>query len=262
MRTLLEDLYKRLIYSIALEDIMSNENQLIIEYIKAGTTSVPNLLLDNYKKIGINDTELALIIQLLHFQSRDNYFPSTALLEEKMSSSSNKIMETLQGLLRRGYLIIDDGLDEKSGLIYERYNLEPIFIKLIVLLDQKADKKAIKVKQDDKKEATINIFNSFEQEFGRALSPIEIEFISTWLDKDRHSSDIILYALKEAVFSNKLSFRYIDSILFEWKQKGIKNLDQVREHIKKFRKSKALSSSGKAASNPDFEPYNWLEESK
>lgn len=241
---------------------MSNNNQLIIEYLKAGSTSIPNLLLDNYKKIGINDAEFVVIIHLLYFQSRGNYFPSTILLEEKMSLSCDKIMETLQGLLQRGFLFIEDGLEEKSGLIYERYNLEPIFIKLFALLEQQADKKTIKIKQDNKEEATTNIFKSFEQEFGRALSPIEIELISTWLDKDAHSPEIILYALKEAVFSNKLNFRYVDSILFEWQQKGIKNLEQVREHIKKFRKNKARSGSGRISVNPDFEPYNWLEESK
>ncbi len=241
---------------------MSNKNQLIIEHIKAGTTCVPNLLLDNYKKIGIDETELVLLIHLLYFQSRDNYFPSTVLLEEKMSSSSDKIMETLQGLLHRGFLLIEDGLDEKSGLIYERYNLEPIFIRLFAHLEQEADKRTISVRQEDKEKEITNIFKSFEQEFGRALSPIEIELISTWLDKDRHGPEIILYALKEAVFSNKLSFRYVDSILLDWQQKGIKNLEQVREHVKKFRNAKASSGSGKFATNPDFEPYNWLEERK
>jgi DNA replication protein len=241
---------------------MPYRSQLIIDYLRAGTTDVPNLLLDNYKKIGINDSELLLIIQLLYFQNQNNYFPSTALLEERMSSSGDKIMDDLQRLLRQGFLLIDDGLDEKSGLIYEKYNLDPIFTKLFAYLEQQSDKNRIKIKQEDKNDAIINVFKSFEQEFGRPLSPIEIELITTWLDKDRHNPEIILYALKEAVFSNKLNFRYIDSILFEWQQKGIKSLDQVREHVKKFRKSRIVGGSDKVTLDGDFEPYNWLEESK
>ena len=56
-----------------------------------------------------------------------------------------------------------------------------------------------------------------------------------WLDEDQHSPEIIKAALKEAVISGKLNFRYIDRILFEWKKNGIKTVEQAKEHGKKFR---------------------------
>ena len=63
------------------------------------------------------------------------------------------------------------------------------------------------------------IYKLFEQEFGRLLSPMEYETIGMWFDQDKHSSALIRLALKEAVLSQKLSLRYIDRILFEWKKK-------------------------------------------
>lgn len=238
---------------------MPNKQQKFISYLVSGNTSVPNLLLDNYKSIGVTDPELVVILHLLYFQGKNNFFPSIALLEERMSLSRDKIMETLQGLLKRGFIAIDEGLDEKTGLIYEKFNLESLYVKLLSYLDQRADQATIKENNRTKKDNFVNIFKVYEQEFGRPLSPIEIELISSWLDKDQHSSELIVYALKEAVFSNKLSFRYIDAILFDWQQKGIQTLDQVRDHIKHFRRSTS-ESTVKPAVNADFQPYNWLEE--
>ena len=110
---------------------MPNKHHNLISYIVNGNTSIPNLLLDNYKNIGINDSELVVILHLLYFQGRNNFFPSIALLEQRMSLSRDKIMVTIQGLLQRGFIAIDEGIDEKTGLIYEKFNLESLYIKLI-----------------------------------------------------------------------------------------------------------------------------------
>ena len=45
---------------------------------------------------------------------------------------------------------------------------------------------------------------------------MELETISGWVDADRYPDELILLALKEAVFAGKLHFRYIDRILLEW----------------------------------------------
>ena len=78
------------------------------------------------------------------------------------------------------------------------------------------------------------IFKLFEQEFGRFLSPMESESISMWLDEDGHSIDIIRAALKEAVLAQKVSLRYIDRILFEWKKKNVKSMADVERHGRSF----------------------------
>ena len=63
---------------------------------------------------------------------------------------------------------------------------------------------------------------------------MECESITMWLDDDGHSVEIIRAALKEAVIAQKLSLRYIDRILFEWKKKNVKTLSDVESQTKSF----------------------------
>src|SRR5699024_12025362 len=86
------------------------------------------------------------------------------------------------------------------------------------------------------------IFILFEQEFGRPLSPFEIETINAWLDEDNIIPALIKAALRESVLMGKLNFRYIDRILCEWKHKGIHTVEQARESSKSFRRSEEHTS--------------------
>jgi DNA replication protein len=79
------------------------------------------------------------------------------------------------------------------------------------------------------------LFSVFEQEFGRLISPMEVETINVWLDQDGYSEDLILFALKESVFAGKLNFRYINSILADWGRNRVTNVDEARVHTQKFR---------------------------
>ncbi len=80
-----------------------------------------------------------------------------------------------------------------------------------------------------------NLYTIFEQEFGRPLSPLECETLAMWIDQDEHDASIIKAALREAVISGKLNFRYIDRILFEWKKNNIQTVEQARQQGNKFR---------------------------
>lgn len=63
---------------------------------------------------------------------------------------------------------------------------------------------------------TKDIINTFQHEFGRLLTPIENEIITDW-KKDGFKDETILEALKQAVYSNAVSLRYISKILEKWK---------------------------------------------
>ena len=49
---------------------------------------------------------------------------------------------------------------------------------------------------------------------------MEYEIINAWLLKG-FSEELVLGALKEAVYNGVSSLRYIDKILFEWQKKAI-----------------------------------------
>jgi DNA replication protein len=79
------------------------------------------------------------------------------------------------------------------------------------------------------------LFQMFEEEFGRLLSPMECETISKWIDEERYSQALIMHALREAVFAGKLHFRYIDRILLDWQHHKVRTVEQAKEHSANFR---------------------------
>lgn len=88
----------------------------------------------------------------------------------------------------------------------------------------------IKQPHPESRSAHANLFTVFEEEFARPLSPMECENISLWLDKDKLSESMIMLALREAVFNNKVNFRYIDKILLEWKSKNLQTIEDVKKY--------------------------------
>lgn len=80
-----------------------------------------------------------------------------------------------------------------------------------------------------------NIYIILEQEFGRPISPMEIEVIDTWKELP---IEIIKLAIKEAVTSNNKAIKYVDKILYNWKSKGIKSVADAEQSIANFRKAK------------------------
>lgn len=73
----------------------------------------------------------------------------------------------------------------------------------------------------DKKKIEVDLISIFEEQFARALSPIELNIIRDWKNCN-YSDDMIVKALKEAVKSQVLNFRYIEGILSNWAKNGIK----------------------------------------
>lgn len=78
---------------------------------------------------------------------------------------------------------------------------------------------------------------------------MELENINAWLDVDKHSPELIRAALKEAVLAGKLSLRYIDRILFEWKKKNFTTVKQVEQHAEQFRKRTITQPQAQAEKN-------------
>ena len=70
-------------------------------------------------------------------------------------------------------------------------------------------------------EEKMNLVDVFEEEFGRPLTPMELESIKEWV-QGGYSEEMIYKALKEAVKSQVLTLRYIEGILINWAQNGVK----------------------------------------
>ncbi len=204
--------------------------------MREGAVAIPAVLLKHYGKLKLNEIEVMLIIQLIAFKEHEhNDFPTIEELQARMPDAGMKLIDALQKLLKRKLISIDESFDDASGIQYEKYNLDELFMQLALLAA--AEQSEIHFKTENVKTVgeEKNLFNIFEKEFARPLSPMECETISGWLDQDRYPTELILFALKEAVFSGKLHFRYIDRILLEWSRNRIFNVEQAKEYSRKFR---------------------------
>lgn len=177
---------------------------------------IPGLLFYNYRKLNLSADELILVSYLIGIDSSFN--------PKKISSELNMPLGELMDILEhlRELDIVKIELKKIDNVRKEVIDMEGLYNKLIALL------------VEEPKENKNQIYDIFEKEFGRTLSPIEYEIINAWQDSNI-AVDTIVMALKEAVYNGVTNLRYIDKILNEWGKKGIKtqeDLDSSRKTIK------------------------------
>ena len=91
-----------------------------------------------------------------------------------------------------------------------------------------------------------NIYEYFEKSFGRLITPVEYEKIENW--KKDYEEEIIKEAIKISVLNNKKTFNYVNGILNNWKSKGYKTIEEIKEEKINKEETKEV-----------FE-YDWLNE--
>ena len=193
------------------------KENLLIDNIKINKDLIiPNYMIQNLLKLDLNLEEFILLVYLIN-QSDIVPFDINKL-STNLNYESNKILELISSLNEKNYISIE--MNKKNGIIEEFISLDLFYNKIISFMI-------------DKKEEINNksIFSNFEKEYGRTLSPTEIEIIEGWKESN-FSDEMILEALKEAVLSGVYNMRYIDKILFEWSKKGYKTVEDIKHKTK------------------------------
>ncbi|WP_010273767.1 DnaD domain protein [Paenibacillus senegalensis] len=202
-----------------------------------GTVTVPHLFFKLYPALNLNETEAMLLLHLITFVEKEKKeFPTIEEIQQRMAATPEQVIKALQKLLKEEWITIDEEVDPVSRIQYERYNLNGMMKKLAAAWSEQLV--AEQSKTGPVNSAGKDIFSIFENEFARPLTPMELETISGWLDQDQYKEELILMALKEAVFAGKVHFRYIDRILLEWSRNRIFTVEQAKEHAQRFRGSR------------------------
>lgn len=209
----------------------------IIELLKNNDIIIPRTLLCNYKKLNIDSDSLIVLIYILN-ESNNIFNPG--IISEELGIELSNVLEIIEKLNNADLIKIE--LQKNNGVMEEVIDVSNLYSKLAYFIINKEEKK-----EDNK----INIYDDFEREFGRTLSPIEYELINGWLDNG-FNEEVIICALKEAVYNGALSLRYIDKILFEWEKKGIKSKKDVLDDKEKFKKNSSKKT--------ELFDYDWLNE--
>lgn len=170
------------------------------------------LLIENYKKLKIQEDELATIFVIDHLIGQGNPFVTADLLSLKMTLDVKSIDKILANLITKGFF------EYKTQGKKTIATLEPLKQKLyrefqIFLSREEEEKSSQRIT-----EQLENIYQSFEKLLGRSLSPVEIAKIHEWVSYG-YSDKMIIDALKEALSNGEKSLRSVDKILLAWSQR-------------------------------------------
>ena len=197
---------------------------------------IPKLLFLNYRKIGMTSDELVFISYIVDCGLVFN----PKKISEDLGITLDEVMMCMESLTSKGLIKVEI---KKSGNIRNEY----------ISLDSLYDKLSYLLINGEKVEAKTNIYDVFEAEFGRTISPMEYEIIGAWLDNGTSEETIIL-ALKEATYNGVSNLRYIDKIISEWAKKGIRTTSDVEKSRMNFKKKK----DNKPEPVNDILNYDWL----
>lgn len=192
---------------------MININELIdnkcIDFFK--------LLILKGKSIGLSDEEIH-ILSIMMILSEAGVRVITPLMIRNYSSQSDEVIDAI--MLK---MINQHYLDRRGGSL----DFRPLYRLLL------------KQPKEEKKE--INLVAAFEDGFGRSLNGMEVEFINEF-KRAGYDDEMILEALKESLKSNVRNFRYIERILENWREYGMKKRhvpektvsDEISDEIKHY----------------------------
>lgn len=213
-------------------------NEKLINYLKEKPIIIPRVLLTNYSKLNITAEELIILIYLM--DKGNNIIYDINLFVKELSFTKRKVIELINNLVEKNILNIT--INKNSDNVSEEYlNLDMLYRKITnIILDKELPSST----------NNEDLFTIFEKEFGRTISPTEYEKINSWLNEDIDKT-LIVEALKEAVYNSTTSLRYIETILYSWKKKGIKTKEDVNKERIRYKKSK-----NEVIEVPDFDWVN------
>lgn len=179
----------------------------------------------------------------------DNSFNSTLdieLIVNTLGLDEGSIMEAFNGLMIKGLVNIETCKDLENRM------------QEVVTLCGVYDLVCDDVEEVTQEEVKTDIFKVFEKELGRTISSMELELINGWLTIGT-PEELILGALREAVYNGVTNFKYIDRIIYEWDKKGFKTMDDVNKHLKSRREKKS-SNESISKKEQEVADYDWVNE--
>lgn len=215
------------------------------EMLKKVLTS-KNLVVNNYIiNIGIqNNLSLNEFLVLVYLDNKFTNVFDIDLMSKQLGIDLVNTMEAFNSLMVKGFVTLDSVKDHNDKL-NEVINMDGFYDSIV-----------LNIGEETKEEVKEDVFRIFERELGRTISPMELEIINGWL-LSNYSEEIILGALREAIYNGVHNFRYIDKILYEWDKKGFKTMDDVNKHVtnrKEKNKDKVITKK-----EQELLDYDWLD---
>ncbi len=189
----------------------------------------------------VKDNNLSVIefMLLIFLSNQEHPELDLNLINNVTSLTKEEILSAFSSLTKKG--LISTVIKKTEDRVIEEISLDGIY-KLA----------AININKDIEKKNELNIFELFEKEFSRKLTPMEYELINAWLNSGMNEA-IIKEALKEATYNGVSNLRYIDKIIYEWNKLGYSTVEDIKN-------AKIKREEEKKEETTNFFEYNWLDE--
>lgn len=214
------------------------DQDFLFSYLKAGETSVSNLLLHHYREIGMTSGELLVYLELKSYIDRGIDNPNISWIAQNLQTEERTVYEQIHQMTEH-QLLVQRMKRDQDGKETAYYDFSPLINRLV------GREKQLTTQQQVARRSTARekLFAEIESEFGRPLTPMEITYVNDWIDKDHYDLEMIKLALREAVVNGSLRFRYMDSILLNWRKKNFKTPQDVQQDKKRYQERKLEQGS-------------------
>lgn len=206
-------------------------------------TIIDNYILENAELTGM---EQIIYVHLKKYSALGNKcFPGIPKLSKDLSCSENTVRKQLKSLQSKGFINIVQRFNQSNEytlLPYPEYTMD----------------------QESKDELTSTVkfgigevLTVYQNNINPTYGSMERDKLIKAFEEFGDNADIVIKAIEIAVEQNARKIKYIEAILNDWYQQGIKTLEQVEAYTK-IRESKKGDESGKSNKDDreDKEKFN------
>ena len=197
------------------------------------------LLIENYKQLGLNENEVAIILIIDCFKKTGKHLVSPDLIALKSTLSIKDVDAINSDLMAKKIITLEDG---QFGL---ETSLSPLIDKLHKIF-------AEEMIEDERFKDKDRVFSRLEEALGRPLSKYEMDTVKEWL-VEGETYDSISGAIEIAIFAERRNINYMDQILTEYRIKR----DIDREGL-------SVASNSRWEENPnatiELAKFDWVNE--
>ncbi|WP_412520691.1 DnaD domain protein [Staphylococcus simulans] len=195
-----------------------------IEFLRKRPVVIRRELLDHYADMELSESDLIILLKLIYEYEHSNKQPSISYLSKGTTMKEREVTGVIQRLIQLDLLDLTVQKDEE-GRFAEFMNLDGFYQSFSKIIQaQETEQRELNNQASFK-----SLFRMIESAFGRPLSPIEIDTLNQWIDVDHHDISVIQAAVNEALSQEKMSFKYIDRILLNWKKNNVKTVEDSKK---------------------------------
>lgn len=184
----------------------------------AGQTTVYNQVLIHYQDLGLDNDDLVIFIQINRLQNQGDQ-ATPAGIASVMKVTEKAVSTRIQAFMKKGLVKV-----QSIGARQEFFDFAPLYEKLIEGKGAAVENHEVSTGQQSRRE----VMKILQGEFGRALSPMEMQTVNQWFDQDHFDPNMMTLAIQEAVANNARSLRYVETILINWKRDNLTSPQAVQ----------------------------------